>query len=176
LTSQSWKKHLTRLKGGKEENMADMQITLDKEKLEGTMTREFDAPREKLWHAHTDAKAIEQWWGPRKYQTKVETLEPKVGGKWKFLNIAGDEKYVFYGEFREVVEPERITWTFIYEPYPDAEIVETITFEELAGDRTKVHVVSKYPSIESFEGMVQGGMEEGARETWDRLAELVEKS
>jgi uncharacterized protein YndB with AHSA1/START domain len=156
--------------------MADMDVTVDKEKLEIRMTREFDAPREKLWQAHTDAKALEQWWGPRKYQTRVETLELKVGGKWKMLNIADGEEHIFYGEFKELVEPDHITWTFIYEPYPDAVLVETITFEELPGGRTRVSTHSTFPDIEALEGMVQSGMEEGARETWDRLAELVEKS
>lgn len=152
-----------------------MEVTVDKEKLEIKMSREFDAPREKLWHAHTDAKAIEQWWGPRKYKVVVEELEPKVGGKWKFVNLAKGEKYVFYGEFKELVEPERITWTFTYEPYPDAVSVETITFEELPNNRTRLKTVAKYPSLEALEGMVQSGMEEGARETWDRLTEFVEK-
>jgi uncharacterized protein YndB with AHSA1/START domain len=152
-----------------------MEFTTDKDKLQSSMTREFDAPREKLWQAHTDASAIEQWWGPRKYETKVEAFEPKVGGKWKFIHTANGEKHVFFGEFREVVELERITWTFNYEPFPNAEIVETISFEELPNKRTKVHVVSHYPSTEAFEGMVEGGMEAGARETWDRLAEFVQK-
>ena len=150
-----------------------MEVTVDKEQLEIRMTREFDAPREKLWHAHTNAGAIEQWWGPRKYQTKVEKLEPKVGGQWKFKNIAEGQEHVFYGEFKEMVEPEKITWTFTYEPYPDSVSVEAITFEELPDNRTRLSTVAKYPSIEALEGMVQGGMEEGARETWDRLAELV---
>jgi uncharacterized protein YndB with AHSA1/START domain len=153
-----------------------MEVTVDKEQLEIKMTRDFDAPREKLWQAHTDAKAIEQWWGPRKYKTIVEEFEPKAGGKWKFINVAEGQKHVFYGEFREVVEPERITWTFTYEPYPDVVSVETLTFEELPGGKSRLRTVAKYPSIEALEGMVQSGMEEGARETWDRLAELVEKT
>jgi hypothetical protein len=33
-----------------------------------------------------------------------------------------------------------------------------------------------YANIEDLDGMVASGMETGARETWDRLAELVEKS
>lgn len=155
--------------------MTGTDFIVDKENLEVRMTRVFEAPREKVWQAHVDPKAIEQWWGPRKYTTKVEKLEPRVGGKWEFINSAEGEKHVFYGEFREMKEPEEITWTFTYEPYPDQVMVETLTLTELLDGKTKVSTVSKYPSIEALEGMVGGGMEEGARETWDRLTEFLEK-
>jgi len=157
--------------------MAEMKVEVDREKLQIRMERVFDAPREKLWQAHTSAAAIEKWWGPRKYKTKVEKLEPKVGGEWKFINKDDQgNRHVFYGEFREMVEPERITWTFTYEPYPDSVAAETVTFEELPDDKTKLVATSNYPSIEALEGMIQGGMEDGARETWDRLAEFAEKA
>lgn len=155
--------------------MSEMKVSIDKQKLQIRMERVFDATRDKLWAAHTDPKAFEQWWGPRKYKTVVEVFEPRVGGRWRFTNEANGEKHVFYGEFREIVEPEKITWTFTYEPYPETVTEETLTFTELPDGKTKLSAVSNYPSVEALEGMVQGGMEAGARETWDRLAERVEK-
>lgn len=156
--------------------MSDMQVNVDKENLEIHMTREFDAPRDRIYQAHLDAKIVEKWWGPRRYKTKVEKLEPKVGGQWKFVNYDDKEnRHVFYGEYKELKEPESITWTFIYEPFPEAVITETVSFEDLPGGKTRLTTISKFPSKEAIEGMTQGGMEEGARETWDRLAELVEK-
>ena len=158
------------------EKMAKTEFVVDKEKLEVRMSRVFDAPREKVWQAHVGPKKLEQWWGPRKYTTIVEKLEPRVGGKWKFINKDSEETHVFYGEFREIKEPERIVWTFTYEPYHDQELVETLTLEELPGGKTKIATLSKYPSLGALEGMMMGGgMEEGARETWDRLAELLVK-
>lgn len=155
--------------------MSDLQLTVDKEKLESTMTRSFDAPREKVWQAHVDPKLMEQWWGPAKYKTTVETFEPKVGGKWRMIHEAAGERHVFFGEFKELVEPEKITWTFNYEPYPNSEIVETLHIEELPDGKTRIRTVSRYPSIEALEGMVQSGMEAGANESWNRLADLLAK-
>jgi uncharacterized protein YndB with AHSA1/START domain len=156
--------------------MTKMQFTVDKEKLETRMERVFDAPREKIWDAHKDPKKIERWWGPRKYETVIETLDFRTGGKWKFINKAAGEEYVFYGEFLEIKEPEKITWTFTYAPYPDSVVTETLTFTELPDGRTKMNDISSYPSLQALEGMMDGdGMQEGASETWDRLAELVEK-
>lgn len=155
--------------------MSNLQFTVDKEKLESTMTREFDAPREKLWQAHIDSELVQQWWGPRKYQTIIETYEPTVGGKWRMIHEAGGERHVFFGEFKEVVESEKITWTFNYEPYPNSEIVETIYFEELEGNKTRLRTVSHYPSLQALEGMIHSGMESGANESWERLADLMTK-
>lgn len=155
--------------------MSDLAMTVDKEKLESSMTREFDAPREKVWQAHVDSKLIGQWWGPAKYTTTVETYEPTVGGTWKMIHEADGERYVFFGEFKEIVEPERITWTFNYEGFPNSEIIETIYFEELPGNKTRIKTVSHYPSIEALEGMVESDMEGGANESWDRLAALLAK-
>ncbi len=155
--------------------MSKNNIVVNKEKLEIMMSRVFNAPREKVWQAHVDPRKLEQWWGPRKYTTIVETLEPKVGGKWKFINKADGEEHVFYGEFKELVEPEKITWTFIYAPYPDAVVTETLTLEELPDGKTKISTFSKYPNLQALEGMVSSGMEEGDVETWDRLEELVTK-
>ena len=155
--------------------MSDLTLTIDKEKLESTLTREFDAPREKVWEAHVDPELMKQWWGPAKYKTIIETFEPTVGGKWKMVHEADGERHVFFGEFKDIVEPESITWTFNYEPYPNSEIVETVSFEEVSGNKTRIKTVSHYPSTEALEGMVQSGMEAGANESWDRLAELLAK-
>lgn len=155
--------------------MSDLKLTVNKEALESSMTKEFDAPREKVWQAHVDPKLVQQWWGPAKYKTIVAAYESTVGGKWKMIHEADGEKHVFFGEFKEVVEPEKITWTFNYEPFPNSEIVETIYFEELPGNKTRIKTVSHYPSIEALEGMVQSGMEGGANESWNRLAALLAK-
>jgi uncharacterized protein YndB with AHSA1/START domain len=148
-------------------------FTVNKEKLDSTMERVFDAPRDLLWKAHTDKELMAKWWGPRKYETAIETYEPHVGGKWKMVHKADGEEHVFFGEFKEIAEPSMLTWTFNYEPYPNSTIVETVHFEELSKGKTKLRTVSHYTSIEALEGMIGSGMEDGATESWDRLEELV---
>lgn len=161
--------------------MTKTEFVIDKEKLEVRMMRVFNAPRELLWKAHTDPNLIPQWWGPRNTTTSVEKMEVKEGGEWRFVNKEGDVEVAFYGVFKELKEPEHITWTFNYEPIGMGhELVETVKFEETEEDpersrSTKVSTVSHYKSIEDLEGMVGEGMQKGATETWDRLEELVEK-
>ena len=152
---------------------------VDKEKLESTMEREFDAPRELLWKAHMEKELMAKWWGARDYEVLVEEYDPHPGGKWRMTHKGKDENgqeatYSFYGDIIDVKEQESITWTFNFEPLgPGHEITETFHFEDLGDGKTRIRTVSHYKSLEDLEGMLQSGMEAGANETWDRLDELV---
>jgi len=140
------------------------------------MTREFNAPRELVFEAHTKCEHMEKWWGPRKYSLEVCEMDFRPGGKYYFLHRGPDgvEEHGFRGEYREIVPPDRIVWTFEWEGMPGHVSVDTMVLEDLGGGRTKLTATSVFDSLEDRDGMLQSGMEEGASETWDRLAELVE--
>lgn len=76
------------------------------------------------------------------------------------------------GEYRETVAPERIVATFEYEGMPGHVSVETMTLVERDG-RTTLTARSVFASREDREGMLRSGMESGARESYDRLGELL---
>jgi uncharacterized protein YndB with AHSA1/START domain len=100
-------------------------------------------------------------------------MDFRPGGAWRFVVRGPDgEDSPLKGVFREIVPPERLVWTFIYdvEPYSVHEAIETMTFTEQGG-KTTLTVRSLYPSVEVRDGIVASGMEAGARETWDRLEE-----
>src|SRR6478672_2748380 len=120
------------------------------------MTREFDAPRELLLRAYTEPELIEQWWGPRKYATIVDRFDLRHGGEWRFLNRDDDgTEYGFHGVFHGV-------------PSVDGGVVQTWEYEGAPG-----HVHLETATFEARDAMVDSGMESGARETLDRLDELV---
>lgn len=137
---------------------------------EGVLTRVFDAPRRLVFEAHSKPEHIKRWWGRKEYETIVTEMDFRSGGRWRFVQRRPDGvEYGFRGEFREVVAPERIVQTFEFEGMPGQVAVETMTLTEKEG-RTTLTVGSVYPSVEALDAMLQSGMEEGARETWDRLA------
>jgi uncharacterized protein YndB with AHSA1/START domain len=149
-----------------------LKVTLISDR-EAELTRVFDAPRDLVFKTMMDPGLIPQWWGPRRYRTVVDKMDVRVGGTWRFGNIAADGgEHWFRGEYREIVPNERVVQTFEYEPFPGAS-TETMTLEDLGDGRTLVRVRSVYPSKEAADAMIQGGMEEGARETYDRLEELL---
>jgi len=100
-------------------------------------------------------------------------MDFRPGGAYRFVHRGPDgEEHGFRGEFREIVPPERIVWTFEYEGMPGHVSVDTLTLEDLGG-KTKLTAHSLFDSVDDRDGMLQSGMEEGATETWDRLAEYV---
>jgi len=155
-----------------EANSATLTITLPSNR-EIVMTRTFDAPRDLVFEAHSSCEHLEKWWGPGKYTLAVCELDFRPGGAYRFVHRGPDgEEHGFRGEYREIVPPERIVWTFEYEGMPGHVSVDTLTLEDLGG-KTKLTAHSLFDSVEDRDGMLQSGMEAGAAETWDRLAELL---
>ncbi len=146
------------------------QLTAPVGQPNSRLTREFDAPREIVWSAFTTADHMAKWWGPRKYDADIQAYDVRVGGKWKIVQKGDGQAHVFKGEFRIVHEPEVLSWSFGYMDFPP--IIETIHFEDLGG-RTRIVVEGEFPSIEGRDGMVNSGMESGARESYERLDELL---
>jgi uncharacterized protein YndB with AHSA1/START domain len=155
--------------------MTKLNLIAEPGKQEIVMTRVFDAPRELVFKAHTDPKLIPQWWGPRRFTTTVERMDAKMGGIWRFVHQdANGNEYAFHGVYHEVASPERLVQTFEFEGMPGHVLLETATFEEFEG-KTKLTSRSVFQSVEDRDGMLQTDMEEGAAESWNRLAELLAK-
>jgi uncharacterized protein YndB with AHSA1/START domain len=118
---------------------------------------------------------IPQWWGPAQYATVVDKNDVRVGGSWRLVQTDSDgTEHAFSGEFQEVDEPHKIVRTFEYEPIPGHGLTETMTLEPQADGTTLMTATAHYANIEDLEGMVSMGMESGQRESYDRLAALVE--
>jgi uncharacterized protein YndB with AHSA1/START domain len=139
------------------------------------MKRVFDAPRDVVFEAYTDPANFSEWWGPRNLKTVVDRAEIKPGGRWRFLNIERDgTEHAFRGVYHDVVAPELLIYTFEYEPMAGEVALEKVMLEELDG-ATQYTSVTVYSSVEGRDQMAESGMEEGAGETMDRFAELLER-
>jgi len=134
--------------------------------------RVFDAPRERVWRAYTDPKLVAQWWG-RGYELVVERLEVERGGHWRFLVHSPHGVQGFEGRFREVTRPERLVQTFEWDGMPGHVAVETVTFEDLGGGRTKIVTTSLFHTTEERDGMLRSGMEEGLNDSYAALDRLL---
>jgi uncharacterized protein YndB with AHSA1/START domain len=138
------------------------------------MTRVFDAPRELVFKACTDPEMVARWWGPRRLTTTVARMDARAGGSWRYVqhDSAGNQ-FAFRGVYHDVVAPERVVNTFEFEGVPGHVALESATFEDLGG-QTRLTTRTVFQTVEDRDGMVQSGMESGATESMDRLAELIE--
>jgi uncharacterized protein YndB with AHSA1/START domain len=138
------------------------------------MTRVFEAPRDLVFEAHSSCEHLSRWWGPRRYEVIGCEVDFRPGGAWRVVHRGPEgEEYGFHGEYREIVRPERIVWTFEFEGAPGSVSVETMTLEEHDG-KTTFTSTSVFSSVEERDGMLESGMESGAAETMDRLDEYLE--
>ena len=138
------------------------------------MTRVFDAPRDLVFEAHSSCEHLQKWWGPRRYEIIGCDVDFRPGGAWRIVHRGDDgQEYGFHGEYREIVRPERIVWTFEFEGWPGHVSVETMTLEEHDG-KTTFTATSVYDTVEDRDQMLQSGMESGAAETMERLDEYLE--
>lgn len=142
---------------------------------EVVMTRVFNAPRELVFKAHTDRTMVAQWWGQRNTTTIVDKMDVRPGGEWRFVQRDADgNEWGFHGEYLEITPVERLVQTFEFEGMPGHVVEDTAVFDDLGG-KTRITTTSLFATPEDRDGMIQSGMESGANESWDRLAELVEK-
>jgi uncharacterized protein YndB with AHSA1/START domain len=130
------------------------------------MSRSFDAPRDLVFAAHTQAEHLRHWWG-RGNPLDVQ-IDFRVGGTWRFVEHADGEQHAFRGEFRQIDAPESFTWTFEYEPMAGHVAVERYEFTEENG-RTTVTCMSTFDNQEDRDGMLQSGMEVGAEQSYRAL-------
>ena len=140
--------------------MNETTVTTPSE-LEIRVERIFDAPRAHVFSVWTDPELIPEWWGD---QTVVEEMEVRPGGKWRFNTAYG----VVEGEFREVEPPARLVKTF-------QNHLQTLEFEELGEERTKLTQTMRFASTEERDTTMQYGVEEGAKGGFARIDAVLQK-
>src|SRR3954453_7516888 len=95
-----------------------------------TMTRVFDAPRERVWREWTEPEAFADWFGGTQSEGPVSTvaMDVRPGGEWRATRYAGPERREirWKGEYQEVSEPERLVLTITDEPDSDARELVTV--------------------------------------------------
>jgi len=155
--------------------MAETEYVIEPGQQEMVSITVLDAPRQLVFRAYTDPKLFARWWGPRRYTNEIVKFDSRAGGEWRVVQRGADGgEHGFHGVNHDVVAPERICQTFEYEGFPGHVALQTVTLEPL-GNKTKVvaHVV--FQSVMDRDGMVASGMREGADESMERLAELLDE-
>ena len=141
------------------------------------ITRTFDAPRDLVWRAWTEAQHIAAWWGPEGFATRVEEQDFRVGGKTQYVMVEPDgTEYPAHGVIKEVVPLERIVTTDEFgeghEGPEGGELPQitqlTVQFEE-AGFGTRVSLRIAHPTPEDRRKHEQMGVVGGWQSSFDCL-------
>jgi uncharacterized protein YndB with AHSA1/START domain len=151
----------------------ETQIVADPDVPLVRITREFDAPRELVFRAHTDPELVVQWQGPRDMEARIEHYDCRTGGSYRYVHTQDGVEYGFHGSFHEVRPAELIVQTFTYEGVPDGVALERLVLEDLGHGRTRLTATSLVDSFEGRDAFLAGGMDTGVREGYERLDALL---
>jgi uncharacterized protein YndB with AHSA1/START domain len=153
--------------------MSDLTVTAEPGQHDIVVTRSFDAPRDVVFRAMTDAEYLARWWGLKENETVIDHADLRRGGSWRFVERAPDgQEYAFHGVVHDVVAPERFVQTFEFEGMPGHVCLETTALEERDG-RTLYTSSTVFQSVEDRDGMVESGMEYGLKQSMEALDELL---
>lgn len=138
------------------------------------MTREFNAPRQLVWDAHTKCELLKKWlFGPDGWALSVCEMDLRVGGKYRWVWSHPQKKSMATGGvFREIVAPEKLVNTEQFEEawYP-GEALNSMVLTETAG-RTLLTWTLRYESKEARDIALKSGMETGMEMGYERLDKM----
>jgi len=108
-------------------------------KRELVITRVFDAPRALVFKAWTEPERLVLWWGPQGFTIPFCEMDVRPGGAWRVCMRGPDgTDHWVRGVYREIVEPERLAFSWAWENAdgnPREDTLVTLTFAE-HGERT----------------------------------------
>jgi uncharacterized protein YndB with AHSA1/START domain len=153
------------------QNTGTLKVTTPSER-EVVLTRVFDAPRKLVFDALTKPELLKRWFGPRGWSLNVCEVDLRVGGKWRFVLIGPDgSKMGMSGVYREITPPQGEVHTEQFDDYPGESVVTCVLVED--NGRTTLTGTVLYESQEIRDIVIKSGMEHGAAETYDKLAEYL---
>lgn len=143
---------------------------------EVTLSRVYDAPREVVFGAWTDPEQLACWWGPKMFTNPVCEVDARPGGQLRIVMRGPDgSDYPMRGEFREVLAPERLSFTSMALDAQGATVIDGFTTVLFAaeGGKTRLTVIARGKALAPVAIQYLQGMEMGWSMSLEKLAELL---
>jgi uncharacterized protein YndB with AHSA1/START domain len=141
--------------------------------------RVFNAPRELVFKAFTEPERLARWFGPAGWTLPVCTVDLRVGGIWHYC-MRGPNGEESWGRavYREITPPTRLVYADAFSDATgtvDERLPQTVvTIDFLAEDgKTRLVNRSEFGSAGDLQQVIAMGVEQGMRETWERLDALL---
>ena len=134
--------------------------------------RVITAKPEKIYRAFLDSYALAKWLPPNGFTCMVHHMDVKVGGTFKmsFTNFTTGNSHSFGGEYRYLVQNERLRYTDNFDdPNLPGEIQVTVTLKKVSLGTDMTIVQEGIPEVIPLEACYIGW-----QQSIDNLARLVE--
>ncbi|EDK72408.1 Activator of Hsp90 ATPase 1 family protein [candidate division TM7 genomosp. GTL1] len=132
--------------------------------------RVFDAPREKVFQVFTQKDKVAKWWSPSN-EVRIDALDAREGGAWKFTHVIDGQDITFYGVFHEVTAPERIVQTAEFANLGERGhvVLDKYEFTEFKGGQTHMTLTEAYLTTQDRDAALKSGMETGLAQSYINL-------
>jgi uncharacterized protein YndB with AHSA1/START domain len=134
-----------------------------------TITRVFDAPRDRLWREWIEPERFADWFGGPASEVPLATVSMDVrpGGLWRATMLAERGEIQWKGEFREVVEPERLVFTVSDQPGDERYELVIVVLTDLGDGRTEMRFEQR--------GHMAAKQYEAAGEGWSSFFDRIDE-
>lgn len=155
-------------------------VTTSPEDLTIRIVADFAHPVHRVWQAYTDPRQLERFWGPPTWPATFTTWDHTVGGRslyhmtgpkgeksyagWEFLEISPETRFVVLDFFADENGSE-------VEAFPAARM--EMNFEPTE-QGTRMTAVSKFPTLESLEQVLEMGVIEGTTQAMGQIDAVLE--
>jgi uncharacterized protein YndB with AHSA1/START domain len=155
-------------------NTGTLAVSLPSD-CEIALTRIFKAPRQLVYDAFSKPEILKRWFGPRGCSLVACDVDARVGGGFRFvLREPGGRELGMRGFYRELSPPERSVHSESFDDFPGESLVTAVFTER--DDKTTLIVTILYPSKKVRDTVIKSGMEHGAAESYDKLAEMLARA
>jgi uncharacterized protein YndB with AHSA1/START domain len=124
------------------------------------IVRTFDAPPSVVFALWSSAEHMKRWMGPKNFTCPEARIDFRVGGTYRaMIKSAEHGENWFGGVYREIVQNERLVFTFTWEnegPSAGLETLVTITFEERDGKTVQTFHQAPFRNLERRNSHVEG--------------------
>ena len=143
-------------------------VQKDPQALTMTLTAEFEASPERVWQLWADPRQLERWWGPPTYPATFTSHDLRPGSRvaYHMTGPEGDQPHGYW-EVLEVDPPRALVFRDGFandDGSPNDQLPTTtarVAIEDIGGGRTRMSIVSEFPSLEAMEQVLAMGVEEG---------------
>ena len=153
------------------QNTGTLKVSLPSDR-EIMLTRIFNAPRQLVYEAFSKPELLKRWFGTRGWSLVTCDVDARVGGGFRFVLRGPDGRELgMRGVYREITPPERSVHMESFDDFPgESQVTAIFTGRE---GQTTLNVTILYPSRGVRDAVIKSGMEHGAAESYDKLAELL---
>jgi uncharacterized protein YndB with AHSA1/START domain len=138
------------------------------------IVREFDAPPAAVFRAFTDPDLLVRWLGPTTTSVRLDKWDAVSGGSYRYTMLRdGEDLASLWGSFHLLRDPDLLIQTQSMDGAGDGAVLNTLTFEELPGGRTRLTDLSLIDSFEARDAILASGMDEGVIAGYRKLDELL---